>query len=225
MDRKCASNRRGFASRFLNFFKFLGKKSERGALCVRFSVFLVLYYSSTMEQLWSPWRSQYIQTFGTAKEESECFLCAAAQLREETEQRLVIARGASCFAVMNKFPYNAGHLMVAPIRHIGELDALSHEELSEIMTLIRHSSEVLRHVFNPHGFNIGANLGRAAGAGLPGHLHFHLVPRWNGDTNFMPILADVKVVSESLAETRERMAAVFGELFPAMSVTASSGAR
>lgn len=115
--------------------------------------------------------------------------------------------------------------MVAPMRHIGELESLSREELAEIMTLIRNSSEVLRRVFNPHGLNIGANLGRAAGAGLPGHLHFHLVPRWNGDTNFMPLLADVKVVSESLTETRECVAAAFGELFPALSVTASPGAR
>lgn len=115
--------------------------------------------------------------------------------------------------------------MVAPARHIGELELLSNEELAEIMMFIRHSSEVLRRAFNPHGLNIGANLGRAAGAGLPGHLHFHLVPRWNGDTNFMPILADVKVVSESMTETYGRITAVFGELFPALSVIAKPDTR
>ncbi len=171
-----------------------------------------------MEQLWSPWRSQYIQTFGTDAENDECFLCAAARLPYQSEQRLVVARGRACFVVMNKYPYNSGHLLVAPYRHIGELESLSPDELSELMLLLRHSSEVLRDIYAPHGINIGANIGRAAGAGVPGHLHFHLVPRWNGDTNFMPVLAEVKVVSESLADARTRIATVFGVKFPELSV-------
>lgn len=171
-----------------------------------------------MEKLWSPWRSRYIQSFGAPAEDASCFLCAAGQRGGEFREGLVVARGATCFVVMNKFPYNAGHLMVAPKRHEGELEQLTPEESTEMMTLIRHTSEVLRAAYSPHGLNVGANIGRAAGAGVPGHLHFHLVPRWNGDTNFMPVLADVKVVSESLEETRERIAAVFAEKFPRLSV-------
>lgn len=178
-----------------------------------------------MEQLWSPWRSQYIQTFGTDAENDECFLCVAGRLPHETERRLVVARGATCFVVMNKYPYNSGHLLVTPYRHVGEMELLTTEELTEMMMMIRHSSEVLRTIYSPHGINIGANLGRAAGAGVPGHLHFHLVPRWNGDTNFMPVLADIKVVSESLAEARSQIADVFAAKFPELSVITVSGAQ
>ncbi len=175
-----------------------------------------------MEQLWSPWRSQYIQSFGTSNEDNECFLCTAARLHNEYEERLVVARSSACLVVMNKFPYNAGHLLIAPARHEADLEMLHPEELTDMMMLMRNTSEVLRQVYSHHGLNIGANLGRAAGAGLPGHLHFHLVPRWNGDTNFMPILADVKVVSESLLETHSRISAVFTQLFPSLSIADSA---
>lgn len=165
-----------------------------------------------MEQLWSPWRSQYIQTFGTDAENDECFLCAAGRLPAESEQRLVVARGKTCCVVMNKYPYNSGHLLVAPYRHIGEMELLTPDELTEMMLLLRHSSEVLREIYSPHGMNIGANLGRAAGAGVPGHLHFHLVPRWNGDTNFMPVFADIKVIPEALETSYDKLKTIFDGL-------------
>jgi len=152
-----------------------------------------------MENLWSPWRSEYIESFDTPrKEEEECFLCAGASKHEESKERLIVARNELCFVVMNRYPYNSGHLLIAPYRHCGELPNLSAAERTEIMETINTSCEVLSELYKPHGINIGANIGRAAGAGVPGHLHFHLVPRWNGDTNFMPLLAEVKVISESI---------------------------
>jgi ATP adenylyltransferase len=113
------------------------------------------------------------------------------------------------FVIMNRYPYNAGHLLVTPYRHVGDFSEVKPEELSCIMNTLQETTGILEKVLKPHGYNIGANLGRVAGAGLPGHIHFHIVPRWNGDTNFMPVLADVKVVSESMEEMQEKLHAEF----------------
>jgi ATP adenylyltransferase len=167
--------------------------------------------SPTMQNLWSPWRSHYIQTFSetTTPKVSECFLCDAFLQTERSEELLVVARRKHAFVIMNRYPYNSGHIMIVPNRHVGELRLLSNDELSNLMHTLREAEDVLHRTMKPHGINIGANLGRAAGAGVPDHLHFHCVPRWNGDTNFMPIFADVKVVSEALEETRANIAAAF----------------
>ena len=164
-----------------------------------------------MENLWSPWRSEYIESFDTPNsgESEECFLCSGASKIDENRERLIVARLDLCFVVMNRYPYNSGHLLVAPYRHCGELPNLSLAERTEIMETINLACEVLTELYKPHGINIGANIGRAAGAGVPGHLHFHLVPRWNGDTNFMPLIAEVKVVSESIQTAYKQIADCF----------------
>lgn len=163
-----------------------------------------------MENLWSPWRSEYIESFDTPNSErEECFLCSGASKIDEDKERLIVARMELCFVVMNRYPYNSGHLLIAPYRHSGELPNLSLTERTEIMETINTACEVLTELYKPHGINIGANIGRAAGAGVPGHLHFHLVPRWNGDTNFMPLIAEVKVVSESIQTAYQQIADCF----------------
>jgi ATP adenylyltransferase len=151
--------------------------------------------------LWAPWRLDYIEH---ADEQSGCVLCVAA---EQDPDGLVVQRGERAFAVLNKFPYSSGHLMVAPLRHAGELGDLENEEAVEIHRLVVQSLEALAAAYDPQGFNVGWNLGRAAGAGIIDHVHSHVVPRWLGDTNFMPVLADVKVLPEHLRETRRRLAA------------------
>src|ERR1019366_2321049 len=124
-------------------------------------------------------------------------------------ESLVVYRGKEAFVLMNRFPYNSGHLMILPTRHTADFQSLTPAETSETMELLRASERALRELSYPQGFNIGMNLGRAAGAGIDAHLHWHIVPRWNGDTNFMPILADVKVVSEDMAEQRKRLREIF----------------
>ncbi|NQW29248.1 MAG: HIT domain-containing protein [Ignavibacteria bacterium] len=149
-----------------------------------------------MEQLWSPWRSDYIQS-AHSDDAGSCFLCACANSAVD-ETLLVVADFENSFVVLNKFPYNAGHLLIAPKAHEPELTALSRDTAHELMTVLQLSLKVTQSVLKPHGCNVGANLGRAAGAGVPQHLHLHIVPRWNGDTNFMPTIGDVKVISESV---------------------------
>jgi ATP adenylyltransferase len=159
-----------------------------------------------MERLWAPWRAQYVASFTRADQMSECFLCVAAKsAREHDRELLVVARWESCFALLNRYPYNSGHVMVAPYRHVGEMEELADAELCELMVRVREVLRALKSELSPHGFNVGLNLGRAAGAGLPEHLHIHIVPRWHGDTNFMPVLAEVKVVSQALEEVYERL--------------------
>ena len=168
-----------------------------------------------MNNLWSPWRSKYIESLKDEdkKKPRECFFCDAYSKTENSRELLVVARSQNCFVMMNKFPYNNGHLLIAPNLHLAELEDLSEEVLAEIMFVIRKAKKVLEKVFVPHGFNIGLNLGRVAGAGVPGHLHFHIVPRWNGDTNFMPVLSEVKVISQSLEDTQEMISNVWKELY------------
>jgi len=143
---------------------------------------------------------------------STCFLCdAATAASSEDEKNLVVARGQVAFVILNLYPYNTGHLMVAPYRHAGELDDLTHEEVDEIWSLTRRSVRAHRETSQPQGFNIGINLGEVAGAGVPGHFHLHVVPRWGGDTNFMPVTADTKVLPEMLTETYARLRPLFSE--------------
>jgi ATP adenylyltransferase len=140
-----------------------------------------------------------------------CFLCAQAET-DDLEGTFVLLRNEICLVVLNRFPYNTGHLLVAPLRHVGELGELSKPELAEVMALTLRGIDALKASMDPEGFNVGANLGTAAGAGVPGHLHMHVVPRWAGDTNFMPVLAETKVLPEDLAQTYQRLKPHFEEL-------------
>ncbi len=151
--------------------------------------------------LWAPWRLEYIQS---ADEQPGCVFCLAQE--GDDEEKLVVRRGERAFALLNRFPYSSGHLMVAPFRHLGEYGELVDDEVLEIHRLAAQGLEALRGVYGAEGYNLGWNLGRVAGAGVVDHVHLHVVPRWSGDTNFMPVLADVKVMPEHLAETRRRVA-------------------
>jgi len=156
-----------------------------------------------MERLWRPWRMAYIKG---DERHSTCFLCDAARApAADDEKNLVVARGDVAFVILNLYPYNTGHLMIAPYRHVGDLDDLTHEETDEVWSLTRRAVKAHRETSQPHGFNIGINLGEVAGAGIPGHFHLHVVPRWGGDTNFMPVTAETKVLPEMLEETYRRL--------------------
>lgn len=154
--------------------------------------------------LWAPWRLEYVQQ---ADEQPGCVFCLAAAAADEPA--LVVCRGAHAFVLLNKFPYSSGHLMVAPYRHVAELGDLSDEEVLELHRLAESGIAALAETFSPQGYNLGWNLGRIAGAGITDHIHLHVVPRWAGDTNFMPVLADVKVLPEHLTETRGKLAAAW----------------
>jgi len=158
-----------------------------------------------MEHLWSPWRSKYISSFKDKKEDFTCFLCEAAHCTEFNDENLVVYKSIYSVVLMNRYPYNSGHLLIAPNIHIGDILNLEINHLLDINILIQKSIMVLNNLYHPHGYNIGANLGRAAGAGVPDHLHFHVVPRWNGDTNFVPVLSEVKIISEFIEEARDRI--------------------
>ncbi len=156
-----------------------------------------------MEILWAPWRTKYIGTFkDEEKKNSEsCFFCDALAQPENARELLVVRKEELSFAMLNKFPYNNGHTLIAPIRHIGELDELSDAELISLIKLVKKTKIALDRAYKPHGHNIGVNVGRAAGAGVPGHLHFHIVPRWNGDTSYTAVISDTKIVSLALDDT------------------------
>jgi ATP adenylyltransferase len=153
------------------------------------------------KQLWAPWRLEYIKQ---ADEQLGCVFCEAGA--GDDEEKLVVRRGELAFVLLNRFPYSSGHLMVAPYRHVGEFGELTNDEALEIHQLAQNGIGALAQVYGPQGYNLGWNLGRIAGAGVIDHVHQHIVPRWAGDTNFMPVLADVKVLPEHLAETRGRLA-------------------
>ncbi|MFO7773225.1 MAG: HIT domain-containing protein [Dehalococcoidia bacterium] len=155
-----------------------------------------------MEYLWAPWRMEYVQK-ATG---SGCILCQKPA-EDKDEVNLILYRGLHNFIILNAFPYNPGHLMVAPYRHTADLQDLRDEEAKEHFDIIKRGLELLREVMEPAGFNIGLNLGRVAGAGIAEHLHTHVVPRWGGDTNFMPVLSDTKVVSEALSATYRKLRA------------------
>jgi len=149
------------------------------------------------EQLWAPWRLSYIVT--TKEERPEgCFLCRFAAEPRSDRENLVVARSGKSLTVLNRYPYNNGHLLVAPLAHKADLADLDAAELLECMQALKEMTVRIRARMSAEGFNIGLNLGKVAGAGLPGHLHWHLVPRWGGDTNFMPVLTNVNVIPQSL---------------------------
>jgi len=163
------------------------------------------------KNLWAPWRIQYIQGLGekppeTGKKEIEptgeagCFICHNLKNLQDDDQNLVLWRTDKSIVILNRYPYNNGHLLIAPARHIPDLEQADDEELQEMIKLIRESQKALSLAIKPHGFNVGMNFGRCAGAGLPGHLHIHVVPRWDGDTNFMAVCSDTDVISQSLTE-------------------------
>lgn len=152
-----------------------------------------------MKHLWAPWRIKYIEESYLAKKKSKsdrCFLCV--QNTNSDAQDLILKRGRNGFVIMNHYPYNAGHLMIAPYRHVGDLEKIRPAEAAELFSLVQKSIVALKKAYHPDAFNIGMNLGIIAGAGVPRHLHIHLIPRWLGDTNFMPIVADTKVINEEL---------------------------
>ena len=159
-----------------------------------------------MERLWAPWRLTYIER-ASGPDELPCVFCG--KLEQDDREALILHRGAHAFVLLNLYPYANGHLMIAPYRHVatpGDLDA---GERSEVWELLDHSLGVLARTIKPHGHNVGMNLGRVAGAGVEGHLHVHVVPRWNGDNNFMPVLADVRVMPQHLDETWQRLHAAW----------------
>jgi ATP adenylyltransferase len=153
------------------------------------------------KQLWAPWRLEYISS---ADEQHGCLFCDAGGA--EDEDALVVQRGRTAFVLLNKFPYASGHLMVAPVRHVGDFAELTDDEALELHRLAGQGMGALAQLYEPQGYNVGWNLGRIAGAGVVDHVHVHVVPRWAGDTNFMPVLADVKVLPEHVTETRRRLA-------------------
>ena len=156
------------------------------------------------EILWAPWRMEYI----LSSKEPGCIFCDKPQQSSDREN-LIVHRGEHCFVIMNKYPYNNGHLMVVPYRHEAQVENLTGKENGEMMALLQAAVRALKQIMSPHGFNIGMNAGKTAGAGIDAHLHFHLVPRWEGDTNFMPITGNTKVVSEGLWETWEKLRVTF----------------
>lgn len=158
-----------------------------------------------MDTLWAPWRMEYIRQPKT----EGCFLCANFRSSED-RANLVLHRGKTCGLVMNRYPYNNGHLMVAPYRHIAGMHEMTDDERLEMMKLSDRAIAALRSVARPDGFNLGVNLGRVAGAGLETHLHLHVVPRWNGDTNFMPVVGCTKIVPQALEELGEQLRAALG---------------
>lgn len=161
-------------------------------------------------RLWAPWRGEYIRSAAArcAAGKKSCLFCRLRRGRDDRAD-LILRRDELAFAVLNRYPYNNGHLMVAPNRHVADYARLRPEELAAVGALVQRALRVLRKDVSPHGFNIGMNLGRVAGAGEDTHLHMHIVPRWNGDTNFMPALAETKVISEHLEETWQRQRPLF----------------
>jgi ATP adenylyltransferase len=156
------------------------------------------------QPLWAPWRLEYVEH---ADELNRCIFC-------EPEEELLVHRGELALVVMNKFPYSSGHLLVAPRRHLGDYGALTAEEAAEVHGLAARGIEALRAEYGPHGFNLGWNIGRVAGAGIEAHVHEHVVPRWNGDTSFMPVIGDVKVLPEALLRSAERLRPHFAAAQP-----------
>ncbi len=160
-----------------------------------------------MERIFAPWRIRYI----LAPKPKECVFCSYPKLNDD-KKALILYRGKSCFIIMNRNPYNPGHVMVCPYRHVPSTEDLNEEEMLESVKLVNLSLKAARRAMNPDGFNIGVNIGKVAGAGIAEHLHIHVVPRWNGDTSFMPVLADVQIIPEALEETYEKLKKAIEEI-------------
>ncbi|NJE60875.1 HIT domain-containing protein [Thermococcus sp. 21S7] len=160
-----------------------------------------------MKIMWAPWRIEYIRS----PKHDGCIFCDFPKENRDKE-RLILYRGKHCFIIMNNYPYNPGHVMIAPYRHVGRWEDLTDYELLEMMRLSQLMIKALKKTMNPQGFNMGVNLGRVAGAGIDDHVHLHIVPRWNGDTNFMPVIADTKVIPESLEEAYDELKRAIEEI-------------
>jgi ATP adenylyltransferase len=159
-----------------------------------------------MDRLWSPWRLPYVIDSGKS---AGCVFCEAL---DGEQASLIVFRGATCYVILNLYPYNNGHLMVVPNRHIASLAAATREELCELIELTRSAEVVLGEAYNPHGLNMGINLGKPAGAGVLDHVHMHVVPRWDGDTNFMTVVGETRVLPEELPQSAEKLRPIFAKL-------------
>jgi len=162
------------------------------------------------KNLWAPWRMEYIGQVNEPK--NGCFLCRAKDTPDDDEKNFVLMRAEKCFVILNRFPYSNGHLLIAPYCHIGQLDAIDDETMLEMMQTLRKMRHVLSKAVNAEGFNVGINLGHCAGAGLPDHLHMHIVPRWSGDTNFMSVIDGVRVIPEAIDRTYQKLKKSLAEL-------------
>ena len=158
-----------------------------------------------MDHLWSPWRMKYIESHN---KEAGCVFCNA-QAQPDSEDNLIVFRGQNSYVILNRYPYTSGHLMVIPFVHVSSLEELNAETRAEMMELTSQCTTKLRHIYKPHGFNVGINMGEAAGAGVLGHVHIHIVPRWAGDTNFMSTVGEMRVLPEALDVTFKRVQAAF----------------
>ena len=166
-------------------------------------------YDPVVQRIWAPWRLEYVKD-ASKDIESECIFCAAIA-EDDDEANLVVHRGERCFVILNKYPYTNGHLMVAPYEHIAELQKLDAEATTEMMALAQRGMAALESSYSPHGYNVGLNQGRVAGAGVEHHIHMHVVPRWGGDTNFMPVLGDTRVMNQTLEDSFETVRKAFGD--------------
>ncbi len=166
-----------------------------------------------MEILYAPWRMQYVSSVSTCKPK-ECIFCSKPKENKD-EENYIVYRGSTCFIMLNAYPYNTGHLLVAPYAHKPSLTDLSDDELLELMKCTSLSLRALKEALNPDGFNVGINIGRVAGAGIEDHVHIHVVPRWAGDTNFMPVVAKTKVLPEMLSDTYARLKEALSKLLSA----------
>jgi ATP adenylyltransferase len=158
-----------------------------------------------MKVLWAPWRMEYILS---DKDGTGCIFCTGDE-KIADDKRLILYSGPMSMVMMNKFPYNNGHLLVAPVRHTPDLEGLSHEENLDLILMVRKSLDIVKKEMRPEGFNVGLNLGKVAGAGVEEHMHFHVVPRWNGDTNFMAVTGEARVIPEHIMETYEKLKPYF----------------
>jgi ATP adenylyltransferase len=162
---------------------------------------------SGVKKLWAPWRMNYIT--GEGREEGCVFCNRPNGDKSKDKEDLVLYRGKTCFVIMNLFPYNNGHCMVVPYKHTGDFTELDDAEMLEMMQLSQMTIKVFRKVFDPEGFNTGFNLGKAAGGGIRDHIHFHILPRWNGDTNFMTVIGETRVISEHISDTYDKLKEAF----------------
>jgi ATP adenylyltransferase len=160
-----------------------------------------------MQTIWAPWRIKYI----LSEKESECFFCKKLQQTVNDRENFVLYRGKTAFALLNIYPYSNGHIMIAPYAHVSCLTALDHNQVADLFLVTQLCEHVLTQAFQPEGFNIGLNLGKAAGAGIEDHLHVHVVPRWNGDTNYMTTISNTRVIPQQLEEAYEMLLPIFLE--------------
>ena len=163
-----------------------------------------------MDIIWAPWRLEYVGAPHNKDAEGKCIFCEFP-LRNEDDKHHIFLRRKHCFGMLNRYPYNNGHLLIAPYAHIAELFSMDDETILDIMHSVRDCIEAHKKLMSPHGFNVGLNLGSAAGAGISGHIHWHIVPRWEGDTNFMPVTGGTKVIPQSLGKMHEMLSVYFNK--------------